>query len=585
MKNRFFFLCLLLSVCAFAIADEMPEHFYDHIQGLKDGELKDTLKAISILNRDTIDYGSDTWEVFYYSDRDENGYCMDMYCDTWQKFTSPGVAVAGCNIEHSFAKSWWGGAKNAAYKDCYHLNPSNETANSSRSNYPLGVPEKDFKANTGSLKVGRRHHDGLNEDHYVFEPKDEYKGDFARAYFYMVTRYGHWSDMTYGDELKEYKGWRLDNSDVGSKFAMQNDNYLVFQPWEQEILLAWHRQDPVSVKEINRADAVNRFQKNRNPYIDYPYLVEYIWGENAGTEVEMSHLMASSDPDFIPGESNGWREGGSVTPVVKYGVNWSVNGSIILTDSVRENRRVTSLPDKPAAFSEESTEFMGWTVVSIAGATDDEPAILYKDAKEIPAITEDITLYAVFAHKETIGNSNPATYTLDYEHQAGWENNCSWENNKYWLVDQGKSIVSPLIELSGLSSITVNMRTYGGKTCTNLDISTADGKLTTLVASNGTTPADCTWTKTDEHLSGSSTLTFTTNYGEAKKGVGVVSITINATGATTTYSRYITSYSPSTNEEVNASTQTMPSRKIMHNGRLYILAGDQLYTPSGQRVQ
>ena len=258
----------------------MPVGYYDAIDGKQDSVLKSTLGQI-IRPHTAIPYGSgaeSTWGVFYYSDQNEEGYCMDMYCDSWKKFTSVGAAVSGCNIEHSFAKSWWGGSKNDAYKDCYHLNPSNSTANSARSNYPLGVPTKDLKDQsvTGSLKVGRATYEG--ETFWVFEPKDEYKGDFARAYFYMAT--------CYGDELT----WRLDNKDVGSKYAMRNDSYLEFRDWEIEVLLTWHRQDPVSKKETKRMDAVSDFQHNRNPYIDYPELAEYIWGNKKGIAVKCSEL-------------------------------------------------------------------------------------------------------------------------------------------------------------------------------------------------------------------------------------------------------------------------------------------------------
>ena len=174
----------LLALCAVSLyAEQMPEGYYDAINGKQDAVLKGTLKTI-IRDHTVMAYGSganSSWYVFYYADQDENGYCMDMYCDDWKKFTSPGTVVSGCNVEHSFAKSWWGGAKNDAYKDCYHLNPSNSTANSSRSNYPLGVPVKDFKdaSVTGSLRVGKIHHDSLNMDFYVFEPKDEYKFDIG----------------------------------------------------------------------------------------------------------------------------------------------------------------------------------------------------------------------------------------------------------------------------------------------------------------------------------------------------------------------------------------------------------------------
>ena len=311
MRKHFCLLSIVLCFASFCLAESFEPGFYDKINGLQDSQLKDTLKSL-IRKHTVIEYGSDTWEVFYYSDRNEDGQIMDMYCDEWKTVSTPGQVAAGCNIEHSFAKSWWGGCKNDAYRDCYHLNPSNSVANGSRSNYPLGIPEKNFKTNTGSLKVGMRHHEELNMDHYVFEPKDEYKGDFARAYFYMATCYGHWSNGDHEPVLencdkKQYYGWRTDNDDVGSMFAMQNDNYLEFQPWEQEVLITWHRQDPVSEKEIKRADAVSDFQHNRNPFIDYPYLAEYIWGEKSGETVDMSTLMASSEPEFIPGVSDGQR--------------------------------------------------------------------------------------------------------------------------------------------------------------------------------------------------------------------------------------------------------------------------------------
>ena len=279
MKHKHFLLFFLL-IPLLIQAEEMPVGYYDAIDGKQDSVLKSTLGQI-IRPHTAIPYGSGadkTWGVFYYSDQDEEGYCMDMYCDKWKKFTSVGAVVSGCNIEHSFAKSWWGGSKNDAYKDCYHLNPSNTTANSSRSNYPLGVPTKDLKDQsvTGSLKVGRATYEG--ETFWVFEPKDEYKGDFARAYFYMAT--------CYGDELT----WRLDNKDVGSKYAMRNDSYLEFRDWEIEVLITWHRQDPVSEKETKRMDAVSDFQHNRNPYIDYPELAEYIWGNKKGTAINLSEL-------------------------------------------------------------------------------------------------------------------------------------------------------------------------------------------------------------------------------------------------------------------------------------------------------
>ena len=566
-----------------AVAEDLPDGFYNSANGLQDGALKDQLKSL-IRDHTAIPYGTGankTWGVFYYSDRDEEGYCMDMYCDDWYKFTSVGTAVTGCNIEHSFAKSWWGGAENDAYKDCYHLNPSNATANSARSNYPLGVPEKDLKSNTGSLKVGKKHHETLDVDFWVFEPKDEYKGDFARAYFYMATCYGHWSNGDIDNVLSQYQGWRLDNKDVGSKFAMQNDNYLEFQPWEQEVLIQWHRQDPVSIKEIRRMDAVSNFQHNRNPFIDYPYLAEYIWGEHAGEALDLSLLISSSDEAFIPGVSNGWRDGGTPTVKPKYGVSWSVNGTIIAVDSITQNKKIQALPEEPVSCSATSNCFMGWTPAPIVGTIDEAPEKLYTVAADIPSITADITYYAVFATKTVIDGGEPATYVFDEDHQAGWTTDAE-NKSGYWLLDADKTLVSPEVNLSGLTSITVKIRTYGGKEYNTLDVYAGDELITTFVTTTGTTLTDYTWTNTGT-LSCKAPLTFSCPVAGSKKGIGLSEATIEATGVRILYSDYLTSCSGT--EDIENSEVVMPIRKFIRSGQLLIQVGEQIYTITGQRVR
>lgn len=92
----------------------------------------------------------------------------------------------------------------------------------------------------------------------VFEPADEYKGDFARAIFYMATVY---DDLT----------WVYD-------YMFVSNTYPSLVPWAVNMLLQWSRQDPVSQKEIDRNNAVEQYQGNRNPFIDFPQLAEYIWG-------------------------------------------------------------------------------------------------------------------------------------------------------------------------------------------------------------------------------------------------------------------------------------------------------------------
>ena len=99
----------------------------------------------------------------------------------------------------------------------------------------------------------------------VFEPDDEYKGDFARTYFYMAA--------CYNDKISSWT-----SGEHGGK-VMAGNNYPVFKTWVVELLMKWHRQDPVSEKETDRNDAVYAHQRNRNPFIDHPELADYIWGD------------------------------------------------------------------------------------------------------------------------------------------------------------------------------------------------------------------------------------------------------------------------------------------------------------------
>ncbi len=566
----------LLLVAQISFAEEMPAGYYDGIEGLQDSILKGTLKTI-IRNHTVIDYGDGSWEVFYYADQDSNGYCMDMYCDDWKKFGAPGSAVSGCNVEHSFAKSWWGGAKNDAYKDCYHLNPSNSTANSARSNYPLGIVTKLVKT-SGSLKIGTQHHDSLNVDFNIWEPKDEYKGDFARAYFYMATCYGKDKYGAYDPTVcSAYQGWRLDNKDVGSRFAMQNDNYLEFQPWEQEVLIAWHRQDPVSVKEIKRADAVSNFQHNRNPFIDYPYLAEYIWGERAGEELNMANLMASFEDDFVPGVSNGWREGGEPpTPKPKYGVTWSVNGETALVDSIVENKKISALPATPVSCSTTSNTFMGWTNAPISGHTDEAPATLYTKIADFPVVTEDVTFYAVFAKRDTISQgaapkettfaftTTVATVTQDDVTvtfaQAGGSNPPKYYDSGEAIRCYAKNTIT--IQAQSITSITF---TFGS----------GDGS-NEITADKGTfeTP---TWTGNADEI------VFTIGGNSGHRKIAGMKVVYNGEQIQVTTSRYLTSCDAT--EDLENEQISVPNRKIMRDGQLLIIVGDQIYNILGIKLQ
>lgn len=151
------------------------------------------------------------------------------------------------NREHSVPKSWFDEKAPMVY-DIYHVVPTDGYVNGKRSNYPFGeVGTATYTSENGS-KLGTSNVSGISGT--VFEPIDEYKGDFARIYFYMATCYygqvGNWSGGV-------FKG----------TYPYLNDSYF-------QLYLKWALEDPVSEKEIQRNEGGFEFQGNRNPYVDHP---------------------------------------------------------------------------------------------------------------------------------------------------------------------------------------------------------------------------------------------------------------------------------------------------------------------------
>lgn len=261
----------------------MPGAYYKYAQGTADSTLKNHIGYIICCGK-RYRYGSGekkSWDAFFHTDRDkQTNQVLDMYSHNVRYFdpAHPTASVPDFDIEHMLPKSWWGGDVNAAYCDIFHLVPGDYSANRSKSNHAPGIPS-DSTFNNGSFVTGSGAAYGLQR---VFCPEDQYKGDFARAYFYIAA--------CYGDSLT----W-VSSGEPG--IAMTNDGWEEFQPWLRDLLLEWHRLDPVSQKELDRAVEVNKIQGNRNPFIDYPELVEYIWGNKKGEVVDFYQLTQSyGDP-------------------------------------------------------------------------------------------------------------------------------------------------------------------------------------------------------------------------------------------------------------------------------------------------
>ncbi len=529
----------------------IPDGYYNDVDGKKNADAILNELCSIIDNHTVINYqGLEPYyeQTDFYSDT-----LWDMYSTcrfTMADANNPQSAVCdGWNKEHLVCQSWLGSGPMVS--DLFNVYPTDARINNLRSNYPYGV----VGTNNGFSKDPQHH--GLGKlgpstasVGTVYEPDDQYKGDFARSFFYMAARYRN----------------NILNSGNGSKMYTSNPTNLT--SYSLSFLLEWHRNDPVSQKEIDRNQAVYGIQHNRNPFIDYPELVEYIWGNKVGQTINLSAMTPTCDGGgYIPEE------------VVKYAISWSVNGVIVQTDSVIANRAVPALPETPVSCSDMSDTFVGWTDQALSQPAQQAPAVLYKKAAEIPAIAANNTLYAVFANATAGESVTPAVYVYDEDHQNGWTNTAT-SKGSYWLLDKGKVLTSPEINLAGLSSIKVNMRTYGGTQYCNLDVKAGSAQIATIEATSGKSLTDYTWTNTSV-LTGNSALTFSSNYGTLQ-GIGIASVTINATGSGVTYSDYITSCETT---DVDKQPARQENRKVLINGKLYIMVNEQLYTIMGQRVR
>ena len=296
---------LAFSVLAHAITRNKLVTYASSLDGLKKEQLKTA--AYNLMKKHTAkSYGSGkdgTWWCFYETDRvPSTNECINRYSARQFYFTSQnGKAISGMNIEHSFPKSWWGGTENNAYKDLFNLYPSDTQANSTKSNYPMGVVVTVSSEEEGYDKVGTGVIDGESGTR-CWEPGDRYKGDFARAYMYMATTY---QDLTW--------------SGTQGKQQLQSGAWPTLKKWAYTLYLTWLKADPVDKLETDRNDAVYSLQNNRNLFVDYPYLAEYIWGDsiNVPFHPATSITTASDDTRYNGGSGGhgGEEETGPEAPV------------------------------------------------------------------------------------------------------------------------------------------------------------------------------------------------------------------------------------------------------------------------------
>ena len=527
----------------------IPDGYYDGVSGKKGAD--NILNALqTCISRDYNEISYKGLEPHYLHTDFYSDTLWDMYSTcrfTYDDANKPQKYVCdGWNKEHVCCQSWLGSGPMVS--DMFNVYPTDARVNNLRSNYPYGVvgTSKGISGDPDHHALGKLGSSSISGySGTCYEPDDRYKGDFARTFFYMVARYRS----------------NILNSGDGAKMFSSNPTNLT--AYSLAFLLDWHRNDPVSDKEIDRNQAVYGEQNNRNPFIDYPELVEYIWGNKVGQMVNIASMTPTCE---------------SLKPAAetKYGVTWTVNGKTVRLDSVAENKRPAALPDAPVSCSENSESFVGWSRAVIAGVSQEAPAGLFTDKSQMPAITSDVVFHAVFAHAEQQQGSGPvsAQTTFSTYSRGNAVTTETAGNITITFAKAGASNAATYYtEVRCYAKSTI---TFSGAQMTKIEFTAGTNDKGNALKPNTGTMSGAVWT------GNASSVVFTVDGDSGYRGISAIKVTYEDNTVVTIYSDYLTSCITT---DIEQTTVVPAARKVMIDGRIYIQLGDQLYTITGQKMK
>ena len=394
MKTTKYILTIALAlVCTWNNSFAIDQSYYTSVNGKSGKDLFDAVHTVAKTGYKSLSYNG-LWTAYCAIDLNASGYVWDMYsnatsytCGSSKQGANSSKEGDAYNREHSIPKSWFGGTtdEDTPGTDLFHVVPVDGYINTMRNNQAFGeVSVPSYTSQSGCKKGTPKSISVANtilnpsgsasatcSSTPVFEPMDEYKGDFARGYLGTMTMWAN------GD----YDPFTSDNGESIFNTAYDAAHYYGLTDYGVALLLKWHREDPVSAKEIARNNGIQNQQGNRNPFIDYPELVEYIWGNKAEQTVVLNDLTPTFDGGYTP-----------ATPTT-YTVILSRNGQLESITGVSGTYNLPSSSD-PAC---DGWSFAGWSTTKITSTTS-TPSF-------VTNVSSACTVYAVYS--KSTPNSAP----------------------------------------------------------------------------------------------------------------------------------------------------------------------------------
>ena len=254
------------------VTPTIPTGYYDSLEGLSGNALKQAVQDIIAAPTVRLHSYADIWDIIRTADQnpENSNQIWDMYLEIPmakldQQTTSS--IVGKWNREHIFCQSRggfevangdtadgigvWNSTSAASVvdgvSDAHHIRAENGQENSTRNNKNYGT------VNSSTVYAGPSGTQG------------SWRGDVARALFYMAVRFDG-LNVVNGDPSEYLPSTSIASGNIG----------------DLATLLVWNHSDPRDDFEMNRNNYIYTWQMNRNPFIDYPLLVNYIFGANFG---------------------------------------------------------------------------------------------------------------------------------------------------------------------------------------------------------------------------------------------------------------------------------------------------------------
>ena len=416
--------------------------YYSHTENLTEQTLKDTLQAITGRGYVQLGYNSNARDKMFmnvdnkkvngqgattntlecvYTGREAIGYTSRANCQSAFSF----------NTEHTYPQTYFSNAE-PMLSDLHHLFPTDNAANGIRSSYRFGTV-----TGTPSWAVGGSKFGGV-----FFEPRDEHKGEVARAMFYFVVRY---------------------------------QNFQGFLDTQESTLRYWLKLFPPSTIEKKRDADIFALQKNHNPFIDYP---QFVYRITSISNASSSTVLAKID------ETDSVIDYGLVTPANVYTYNFVMvnNGNKVInfTNFTLSNPAILSFAGSSGSNSTlQPGEALDVMVNIQTTNTDSLVEHLFFDTDVPSAATFDVPIFANF-YSSPLATTNIVSDEMEMNLYPNPSN-----NNVTIEYAWKKSTDGNLEVYNMMGERILSQKLPHSQTATQLDISTLAQGIYTCKLSNG----------------------------------------------------------------------------------------------------